>query len=125
MAIAVPLGCAQMVRLLPIPGWNNYGECNVKGWRDVIAIACGDSHTVGLCADGTVVATECDDDSRCSVGDWRCNMTITKWADEDECSLGKWWDIIAIDCGYYHTVGTALGWYPLLRREGICMVSAT
>ena len=89
-------------------GWNNYGECNVKGWRDIIAIACGDSHTVGLCADGTVVATECDDDSRCSVGDWRCNMTITKWADEDECSLGKWWDIIAIDCGYYHTVGLRL-----------------
>ena len=89
-------------------GWNNYGECNVKGWRDIIAIACGDSHTVGLCADGTVVATECDDDSRCSIGDWRCNMTITKWADEDECSLGKWWDIIAIDCGYYHTVGLRL-----------------
>ena len=89
-------------------GWNNYGECNVKGWRDIIAIACGDSHTVGLCADGTVVPTECDDDSRCSVGDWRCNMTITKWADEDECSLGKWWDIIAIDCGYYHTVGLRL-----------------
>ena len=84
------------------------GRFNVGSWCDIVAIAGDYDHIVGLRVDGTVVATECDDDSRCSVGDWRCNMTITKWADEDECSLGKWWDIIAIDCGYYHTVGLRL-----------------
>ena len=86
-------------------GWS---QRDVESWENVTAIVCGDNYSIGLHADGTVVATECDDDSRCSVGDWRCNMTITKWADEDECSLGKWWDIIAIDCGYYHTVGLRL-----------------
>ena len=44
-----------------------YGECNVSDWRNIIAISTRDRHTVGLRADGTVVATgfrECWSDWR-------------------------------------------------------------
>ena len=30
----------------------------MDGWTDIVAVSAGDSHTVGLKADGTVVATE-------------------------------------------------------------------
>ena len=42
-------------------------------------------HTVGLKADGTVVAVGYNEDGRCNVQDWR--------------------DVIAVSAGYYHTVG--------------------
>ena len=49
------------------------------------AIACGGFHTVGLCADGTVLAVGKNNLSQCKVGDWR--------------------DVIAIACNNTHTVG--------------------
>jgi len=29
-------------------GWNAYGQCNVRDWREVVAIAAGCAHTVGV-----------------------------------------------------------------------------
>ena len=37
-------------------GWNNYGQCDIGGWTDIIQVAAGYGHTVVLKADGTVVA---------------------------------------------------------------------
>jgi alpha-tubulin suppressor-like RCC1 family protein len=37
-------------------GNNDYGQCNVANWTDIIQIATGIYHTVGLKSDGTVVA---------------------------------------------------------------------
>ena len=46
-------------------GDNNYGQCDISGWRDVVAVAAGNvhmatntanAHTLGLESDGTVVA---------------------------------------------------------------------
>ncbi|GAB3283962.1 hypothetical protein GCM10027347_60820 [Larkinella harenae] len=46
-------------------GDNNYGQCSLSGWRDMVAVAAGNvhmatntgnAHTVGLQADGTVKA---------------------------------------------------------------------
>ena len=37
-------------------GWNVFGQCDVSGWKDIVAVAAGDYHTVGLKSDGTVVA---------------------------------------------------------------------
>jgi preprotein translocase subunit YajC len=37
-------------------GGNDFGQCNVGGWTDIVQVAAGYSHTVGLKADGTVVA---------------------------------------------------------------------
>ena len=39
-------------------GNNEFGQCNVGNWTDIVAISAGYNHTVGLKADGTVVATE-------------------------------------------------------------------
>jgi len=36
-------------------GHNQYGQCNVRGWNDIVAIACGDYFTVGVRADGKVL----------------------------------------------------------------------
>ena len=38
-------------------GWNGLGQCDVSGWTDIIQIAAGGIHTVGLKSDGTVVTT--------------------------------------------------------------------
>ena len=48
-------------------------------------IVCGDSHTVGLRADGRVLAAGYNEDGQCNVGNWR--------------------NVIAIACDSYHTVG--------------------
>ena len=46
------------------------GQCNVNNWHDIIAIAAGDTHTVGLRSDGTVVATGDNQCGQCNVSDW-------------------------------------------------------
>jgi len=51
-------------------GWNKNGECNVRRWRDIVAVATG-LHTVGLKADGTVVAVGRNDYCQCNVSGWR------------------------------------------------------
>ena len=65
------------------------GQCDVSGWKDIVAISAGGNYTVGLKSDGTVVATKyignMDYDGRCDVYDWR--------------------EIVAISAGQSHTVG--------------------
>ena len=64
---------------------------NQSEWSDIIAVAAGGGgsvgtgHTVGLRADGTVVA----------VGD----------NSYGQCNVGEWTDIVAIAAGDWHTVG--------------------
>lgn len=48
-------------------GNNNYGQCNVQDWSDIIAVSAGVSHTVGVKKDGTLVATGKNDDGQCNV----------------------------------------------------------
>jgi len=52
-------------------GDNSRGQCNVSGWRDIVAVAAGFYHTVGLKADGTVVAVGSNDKGQCNVSGWR------------------------------------------------------
>ena len=80
--------------------------CDVSGWRDIVAVAAGCYHTVGLRADGTVVA----------VGDNRAG----------QCDLSGWRDIVAVAAGDHHTVGlkadgtvVAVGY----NEDGRCDVS--
>jgi alpha-tubulin suppressor-like RCC1 family protein len=42
----------------------------VSGWIDIVKVAAGEYHTVGLKGDGTVVAVGCNDYRQCEVGDW-------------------------------------------------------
>ena len=78
-------------------GDNEYGQCNVSGWRSVVAIAAGRYYTVGLKSDGTVVA----------IGD---NA-------KGQCNVSGWCNIVAIAAGWYHTVG--------LKSDGTCVVAGT
>ena len=37
-------------------GWNDFGQCEVGSWTDIVQITVGHVHAVGLKTDGTVVA---------------------------------------------------------------------
>ena len=52
-------------------GYNNYGQCNVTGWRNIVAISCGHYHTVGLKSDGTCVAVGTNSNGGWNVSSWR------------------------------------------------------
>ena len=67
-----------------------FHRCNVESWRDIVAIAAGTDHTVGLYKDGTVFAVGNNAKGQCDVGQWR--------------------DVIAIAAGDGNTIG--------LRRDG-------
>lgn len=58
-------------------GDNTYGQCNVSGWKDIVAISAGDWHTVGLCSDGTVLSTGNYNGNTCSTEDWKDIVAIS------------------------------------------------
>ncbi len=95
--------------------WNQISKRNT--------IAAGNSHTVGLKADGTVVAVGYNDDGQCEVSNWTDLVAIA--ADNShtvglkadgtavaagsnnygECEVSDWADLVAIAAGNSHTVG--------------------
>ena len=66
-------------------GKNDDGQCNVSGWKDIVAVAAGNAHTVGLKSDGTVVA---------------CGQNAS-----GQCDVSSWTDIVAVAANGFHTVG--------------------
>ena len=87
------------------------------------SLCAGDAHTVGLCADGTVIACGKNHYDQCSVYFWKdivaisagYNHTVGLKADgtvvavgcndQSQCDVSSWTDIVAISAGYNHTVG--------------------
>ncbi|MFE6511122.1 RCC1-like domain-containing protein, partial [Nocardioides sp. NPDC057764] len=51
-------------------GGNDAGQCDVVDWREIVAVAAGSRHTLGLRADGSVVATGSDEHGQCDVTGW-------------------------------------------------------
>lgn len=47
----------------------DYGQCNVKGWSNMIGI-CGDFSRLALKKDGTVVAIGYNEHGQCDINDW-------------------------------------------------------
>ena len=93
---------------------------NFHPWTDIVAIDAGYDHTVGLKADGTVVADGGNSFGQCDVSGWTDIVAIsagfyrTVGLREDgtvvavgagQCDVSGWKDIVAIDTSYYHTVG--------------------
>lgn len=76
-------------------GDNTFGQCNVKEWTGIVAIAAGDWHTVGLKADGTVITTKPDEE------------TLKQYPDlyTGACDVGEWNGIVEISAGSGLTVG--------------------
>ncbi len=66
------------------------GEANVSSWSNIIDIACGEAHSVGLKPDGTVVAT-----GNNSYG---------------QCDVSEWTDVVAVEAGNNFTIG--------IRKDG-------
>ena len=62
-------------------GDSDNGQCNIKGWSDIVAISAGDYYTVGLKKDGTVVYAG---------DDKRDKKTIESWTDVAAVSTSKW-----------------------------------
>jgi alpha-tubulin suppressor-like RCC1 family protein len=104
-------------------GANWAGELNVSGWHDVVDVASGETHTVGLKADGTVLAageywaiagTETwSDIVALSAGSSR---TVAVRADGTAVAVGyetphhaervsSWSQLAAVAAAYDHTVG--------------------
>lgn len=52
-------------------------ERDVSGWTDIIAVAAGAHHTVGLKSDGTVVATDTTRPGQCDVSGWKDMIAIS------------------------------------------------
>ena len=52
-------------------GANGKGQCDVEDWEDIVAIAAGDSYSIGLKKDGTVVAIGRNDYGQCDVDDMK------------------------------------------------------
>jgi len=107
-------------------------------------VAAGVWHTVGLKADGTVVAVGYNEYGRCAVGDWtdivqvaaggyhtvglKPDGTVVATGSNQygQCNVGGWADVIQIDAGKFHTVAlmadgsvVATGW----NGYGQCDVS--
>ncbi len=104
-------------------GYNDYKQCDVENWTDIIAVSAGYHHTAGLKSDGTVVAVGTLLGGRCDVDNWtdivaisagdfhtvglKCDGTVVAVGENDEsqCDVDNWTDIVAISAGSYHTVG--------------------
>jgi alpha-tubulin suppressor-like RCC1 family protein len=52
-------------------GDNSFGQCDVRDWTDVTAIAAGSTHSLGVRKDGTVLAAGNNADKQCEVGTWQ------------------------------------------------------
>ena len=66
------LGLTADGRVYAAKGWfeAEYGELNVSSWRNIVDIAAGEHHSVGLKSDGTVVATGSNAYGQCEVSEW-------------------------------------------------------
>ena len=61
-------------------GSNEFGQCDVESWSDIIARDAGTHHTLALKADGTVVATGLNEHGQCDVDGWKNVVQISAGA---------------------------------------------
>ena len=57
-------------------GQNDYGECALSSWEDLIGISSGFGFTVGVKKDGSVVAAGTNVYRQCEVSDW--NLLVSE-----------------------------------------------
>ena len=104
-------------------GDNEYGQCNVSGWTDIVEIAPADDHTVGLKSDGTVMACGKNVYGQCNVSGWtdivavsasgvhtiglKSDGTVVACGEnkQGQCNVSNWTDIVAVSSRGAHTVG--------------------
>lgn len=102
---------------------DNFGQCKVQKWKDIVSIDAGSYTTLGLKADGTVVAAGHNKFGQCKVTGWKDIIGIgaghhhsvglkkdgtvvaTGRNNCGQCNVKGWKDIVAITTGGDHTVG--------------------
>ncbi|MDE7360527.1 MAG: TIR domain-containing protein [Oscillospiraceae bacterium] len=113
-------------------------------WKDIVAVSTTWDHTVGLNADGTVVAIGDNDSGQCDVFGWtdivavgvgddytvglKANGTVVAVGrnDNGQCDVSEWTDIVLISIGAVHTVGLKADGTVVAtggNNEGKCDVS--
>jgi len=103
-------------------GSNDYGQCDTRQWRNIIAVSAGSRVTAGLKSDGSLViaggsvAGSAQSSSRditsFSIGSshivvLRKGGFVNALGDNDfgQCDIQGWRDIAAVFAGQFHTVG--------------------
>lgn len=99
------------------------GQHNTYNWTDIVAIAAGDYHTVGLRTDGSVVAVGHNNFGQCDTSNWtdivaiaagtyhtvgiQADGSVIAVGDNGfhQCDTSSWTDIVAVAAGKLHTVG--------------------
>jgi hypothetical protein len=104
-------------------GYNEYAECVVAGWTDIVQVLAGTYCTLGLRADGSVITIGWSNYGQCDVGGWRDIVQVAGgfyhtvglkadgtvvavgYNEYGQCNVGGWTDIVQVAAGFYHTVG--------------------
>ena len=104
-------------------GSNMYNQCDVSGWKNIVAVSATGWHTVGLKSDGTVMAVGSNMYNQCDVSGWENIVAISAGGyhtvglksdgtvvavgrnEYGQCDVSNWTGIVAISAGDYHTVG--------------------
>ena len=130
-----------------LDGYKDAGQRSRMLWDEIAVratISAGSAHTVGLKADGTVVAVGWNYIGQCNVGGWTDIVAVSAGGDytvglkadgtvvavglnkHGLCDVSGWTDIVAVSAGGDHTVGlkvdgtvVAVGW----NQYGQCEVS--
>jgi len=84
---AVAIGKAHTVAVMQdgtvmAKGRNDFLQCDVGGWRQIISVSAGDGHTVGLQADGTVLAVGRNDFDQCDVANFQDISAVYAFGDD-------------------------------------------
>ena len=134
--------CLVVNGTVTVAGDPRLDQCKTSYWRDIVAVAAGDYHTVGLRSDGTVVATNAPENNskytvfdagQCKVSGWknivqicaagthtvglRAGGTVIAVGDNEhyQCEVSNWRNIRAIRAGRFKTVG--------LKDDGTVVIS--
>jgi alpha-tubulin suppressor-like RCC1 family protein len=114
-------------------------ELHVANGDNIVALAAGDSHTVGLKANGTVVAIGRNNYGQCNVSDWndiieiavssshtvglKADGTVVAVGNNDskQCNVSAWTDIVSISAG--DGIGASYGLTVGLKKDGTIVVA--
>lgn len=122
-------------------GSNDYGQRNVRDWKNIISVSAGYDHSAGLRSDGTVAVAMCDrtfpirevrmkkahkwrDIISIASGSYhllglKLDGTVVSAGDNDigECSVSEWSGIAAVAAGTEHSVG--------LKKDGTVIAAGS
>ena len=101
-------------------GSNEFGQCDVEDWSNIVSVSAGWDYSVGLRSDGTVIATGKLNEY---VRGWQNIVAVAAGGEhivglksdgtviavgenlDGQCNVEEWSDIISISAGQKHTVG--------------------